>query len=105
LVTSDQVLVTANKKTAAFSLFEVSPTEGYVPLEVTISGQLYCVETGSPLEGKTIDYYRNETYIGSTTTNPWGLFALIYTIEEAGDHTFYVEFEGDAEYEGCAETW
>ena len=85
----------------------------YVGTKIQVNAALYDVTDPArptPLTGKTIKIYHRlntgawEVIFSGTPNAPelaphW--YKVIYTLAQAGSHTFYAEFPGDAEYEGC----
>ncbi len=82
----------------------VSPSWGAPPLTVGITGLLTTV-TGLALGGKTVYLYRNGLEINSQTTKTYTPGIGAYTFSDIIDASadYYVEFEGDDQYEGCEE--
>jgi hypothetical protein len=84
----------------------VSPTSGYAPLNVSISGRLVD-SAGTGLAYKTVNLIVNGNILQSTTTQPaggGGIPAGYYSFSvqfDAGTYVIETEFPGDAEYEGC----
>lgn len=100
-------LVTAEygKIATAISII-VSPPSGAPPLSVRITG-LLTTAVGGPLGGKTVHLYRDGVKIKSMATKMTspgqGAYDFTDVLETPGNHTYYVEFEGDDTYEGCEE--
>ncbi len=103
--TSPLVVGNYGKIQAAISI-TVTPSSGAPPLATQTTG-LLTTAAGSPLGGKTVHHYRDGVWLKSMvtkTTSP-GQGAYVFTdiLVTPGGHTYYVEFEGDAEYAGCEE--
>lgn len=76
-----------------------------VGTEIRVAGTLYD-ESYNPLNNKPVHIYHklggasfSRISIASTSN---GNFVYTYTLDEVGTHTFYCEFLGDSQYEGCA---
>jgi len=78
---------------------------------IRIRGSLDWVDTAGvrhSLAGKTVDFYhRLDTgtaeKIGSKTSDASGMSSFDYAMGSGGKHTFWMQFAGDASYEGCEE--
>lgn len=83
----------------------MTPTEGRVPLDVTIQGYLWDAVTAVGLNGKTINLYRDGVLFLTTTTGPAygeaGYYVFNFTVDTPGTYTFFTEFPGDGTYAGC----
>lgn len=98
---SQAVTVLARKAPSYISI-AVAPSEGEIPLTVTITGVL-TDKTGKGLAFRTVDLYVNSALIGSTTTAANGSYGLQASFEEPGSYTVETEFPGDSRYAGCLE--
>jgi hypothetical protein len=91
----------------------VENTTQLVGARVTVAVTLYD-EFGKPLNGKAVDIYHRlnsgawekirTVTVGSTSDHGMpssGGADVIYTLANAGTHSFYAEFLGDDYYEGC----
>jgi len=70
-----------------------------------IRGTLYD-QSYNALANKSIKVYHklgtgSYALLATVYTNSYGNFLVTYTLTQ-GVHTFYCEFEGDSQYEGCA---
>ena len=115
---SKEVQITAQKKPTKIDIYLYNETETermenktvYVGTKIIIKSALFWIdEYGGlwTLAGKPHDLYHK------LNDGPWKLVSRCvtgpetntcrfeYTLKEAGTHYFYVEFPGDAEYEGC----
>jgi len=102
---SNTVTVTVTKIGTSFYGLDVNPLYGAPPLAVTILVQLRGDDTGMGLNGKSVDLYRDDSKIKSTTTAATsggpGFAIFNDTLSTPGDHSYYVYFAGDNTYEGC----
>jgi len=84
---------------------DVNPIAGGAPLAVTIFGLLSRTDTGGPLPGKTVELWRDgskiNTQVTKTTSPGQGAYEFHDTISTEGDHSYYVYFTGDIQFEGC----
>ena len=76
---------------------------------VAIIGATLYDETDKTVPNKPIDIYHRlgtgaYSKIGTQTTDAYGHIGMNYTLAEMGIHTFYCQFPGDAQYEGCAKS-
>ncbi len=81
---------------------DVNPTYGAPPLAVTILGRLSRTDSSLGLGGKTVELWRNDVKIKTTTTKtsqPLGIYQFSDTI--SADADLYVYFAGDSQFEGC----
>lgn len=96
-------------KVATDITIDVNPLAGGGPLAITILGRLSRTDTALGLGGKTVKLYRNKnggsfTMIKSMTTKtsaPLGIYEFHDSLTVLGDYGYYVEFAGDAHFEGC----
>jgi len=111
---SPEVAVSAVRKPTKMDIWLSDPAETtrYEGKTVTVGTQ---IKVGTALwrepwftslgSKKHIIYHRLNTgtweKIGEGTASTLGEFSVIYTVTTAGKHSFYAEFPGDAEYEGC----
>jgi len=79
----------------------VSPTSGYVPFNIVLTGRLID-SAGNGLSSKTIRIYINGEYYGGGFTAASGDYAITVVISVAGTYQIQTEFLGDETYEGCA---
>jgi len=75
-------------------------TSGTAPLDVELRGILKD-ENDTPLNGKSVNIYMNNQLIATVTTAQVGAFIYRLTLRDPGTYTFYAEFTGDTNYEGC----
>jgi len=87
---------------------DISPTSGVIPFVVTISGRLIEAETGVGVPYRPIFVYVKfpgeilYEIAAAIETDFMGNWVIPeYVIDREGTYSFYAEFEGDAEYEGC----
>lgn len=98
-------------KVASSLSIAVSPTSGFPPFDVDISGTLSRNDTGAGIGGRTIEAYRRdptgyEEYLGWTDTEAGptaGNYSFVDTIPSEGDWVYYVQFAGDDYFIGCEE--
>jgi len=121
--TSPEKAIAAAKKpsTIMFDIFEPplpirgikSPISGatkFVGATIALSANLYSKvdTTVTPLTGKVVNiYHKVDTgpyeKIGSPTVDSYGYAEITHVLAAKGTHTYYAEFPGDSEYEGCAQ--
>jgi len=95
---SDTATLTVNKETT--SLTDPS-TSGHYLDYVTISTTL--TEDGNPLGGFAIDFYVNNTYVGSNKTGKDGVAVFDYLIDLIpGTYPLSVKFQGNDYYEASS---
>lgn len=96
----------------AVGSFEVLHEDSTLDLTVTGSGPnrvlratLTDADSGRPLEGRTVDFYSDGGYLGSSTTDPDGTASFTPTGRDAtGAHTYEARFEGDDRYLGSSDS-
>jgi len=98
-------LLTTLGRTVGTTWSSIQGTEVPAGTVAEVRGTLYD-QAYNPLANKPIKiYHRVDTgaYSLLTTlyTDSYGNFVLYYPLPQ-GAHTFYCEFEGDSQYEGCA---
>lgn len=109
---SDTFVVTTAKKPTFFRIDGAEPLTGPVPMTFHMWGFLMGINPdGSEggLGGKPINLVMNgvKVWSGTTGSEPFqrnGWIDLYWDITEPGTYEFYVEFLGDAEWEGCPES-
>lgn len=119
---SSEKIVTAQKKatTIIFDIYNpplpirgmgtiISGTSVQVNKIVALSASLYSKATTpiTLLTGKIVTFYHkldtgSFESLGTATVDTYGYAEMTYTLAKAGEHTFYAEFAGDSEYEGCS---
>jgi hypothetical protein len=75
-------------------------TSGPEPLDIVLRGRLTDAVTGSGLTNRRVYIYENGTQIGYATTDAAGAFVMTVT-RNRGTYTYYAEWAGDDQYEGC----
>jgi hypothetical protein len=75
-------------------------TSGPEPLDIILRGRLTDAVTGSGLTNRRVYIYENGTQIGYATTDAAGAFVMTVT-RNRGTYTYYAEWAGDDQYEGC----
>ena len=75
----------------------VSNVSGKLSKKVNLTAKL-TDENGNDLRDKILKFYVNGVYYGSSTTNNQGIAKLSYTLSNIGLSTYYVVFDGDADY-------
>jgi len=115
---SVEKVVTAQKKTTRVVFYIQDPTDAtewtgrklFVGQNVRLRGVLEWLGTDGvwrALSGKPVYFYHKVDTgayeeLAHTIPVPPNVFAdFVYTLAVVGTHTFYAEFKGDAEYEGC----
>ena len=97
---------------AALGIFEddtwrdVHAKEEYVGKTVSVTGTLYGANM-NPVPDKPIKVLNRVgeeewSSLATPRTDANGNIKLNYILTREGRHEFYLEFEGDAEYEGCS---
>jgi hypothetical protein len=92
----------SSPKTATSISINVSPTSGYVPFDIAVTGKLID-SAGNPLIGKSVVLYMNGVYVDTrtTTVSPPGEYGFSVVISDAGTYQCQVVFGGDDVYAGC----
>jgi len=75
-------------------------TSGPEPLDIILRGRLTDAVTGSGLTNRRVYIYENGAQIGYATTDAAGAFVMTVT-RNRGTYTYYAEWAGDDQYEGC----
>ena len=110
MVRSDTILVTGEEyvppppppKKPSGITFDVNPITGTVPFNVYISGRLYDADSLLGLIGRYVQIYKDGAKLGSPIScGSGGTFSKSDTVRDVGAHSYYAEFAGDGEYEGC----
>jgi len=88
----------------------------YVGTKISVDAWMVWIDAGggrntSGMSGKVVNVWHKVgtgayAKIGTITLGTWPAGSgnegrLIYTLTQAGTHTFYAEFPGDSEYAGC----
>lgn len=71
--------------------------------EIGLDVTLYRADTNSSLSGKTIKFYIDDNYQGSSTTSGSGVASYVFTGVNSGSHVLKAVFEGDTDYK--TSTW
>lgn len=110
---SPEARVTGQKKPTEIRIYLWNPDETermedktlYVGTTIKVTTGLFTVPWYTTLNGKEHKiWHRVDTgpwEVIGTGIAPSNYIKIIYTIAKAGVHSFYAEFVGDAEYEGC----
>ena len=107
-----QAVKQATRLLAALGIFEdgtwrdVHAKEEYVGKTVSVNGTLYGADM-NPVPNKPIKIWNRVgeeewSNISTPRTDANGSIKLNYVLTREGRHEFYLQFEGDAEYEGCS---
>lgn len=95
-------VVPAKKKTTL--TLTASKTTTYAGESVTLTAQLIETDTGIPVAGRSVYFFKEGgVFIDVKTTDSQGRCSTIISPGIAGTYSYYAEFTGDNEYEGCGE--
>lgn len=84
---------------------QVSPTQGGIPLQITVSGYLRRVSDNMGVQNVTVNLLVNGEATVATTTDQSGYYTISYTLSTIGSYIIETEFPGTTEYLGCEEVY